>query len=209
MRAAMVAYYADLAYRNEPLLRGRDQLQAIDVYEHDSDNFTAALRAAIESGSAELAARLLFGLFWYLNIVGQNERAALFVDEVLELGDKLPPDMSASLRMSQVLMLAITGPREKVDVPKLIDECVRTGAAERNPWLWVGLPIVAYLNGERDLAKREIRRAVERDDVWSRAAGHWAESFVLGDTGDLEGAERARELAHQGFAEVGDRWGSA
>lgn len=207
MRAAMVAYYTELADRNEPLLRGRDQLQAIDVYEHESDNFTAALRAAIESDSAGSAARLLFGLFWYLNIVGQNERGALFVDEVLELSGELPPDMAASLRLIQVLMRVMAGPHEKVDVPELIEDCVRTGAVERNPWLWVGLPIIAYLNGERDLAKREIRRAVERDDVWGRAAGHWAESFVLGDMGDLEGADRARELAHQGFAEVGDRWG--
>ncbi|WP_134661983.1 MULTISPECIES: BTAD domain-containing putative transcriptional regulator [unclassified Amycolatopsis] len=207
MREAMVAYYAELADRNEPLLRGRDQLQAIDVYEHESDNFNAALRAAIESDSAAAAARLLFGLFWYLNIVGQNERGALFVDEVLELSGELPPDVAASLRLIQVLMRVMAGPQEKVDVPDLIEECVRTGAADRNPWLWVGLPIVAYLNGERDLALREIRRAVARDDVWSRAAGHWAESFVLGDTGDLGSADRARELAHQGFAEVGDRWG--
>jgi tetratricopeptide (TPR) repeat protein len=35
------------------------------------------------------------------------------------------------------------------------------------------------------------------------------ESFVLDDEGDVEGADRARDLAYAGFVEVGDRWGIA
>jgi tetratricopeptide (TPR) repeat protein len=35
------------------------------------------------------------------------------------------------------------------------------------------------------------------------------ESFLLDDEGDVEGADRARDLAHAGFLEVGDRWGIA
>ncbi len=207
LRAAMVKYYAELAERNESLLRGRDQLDAIDVYEQESDNFTAGLRTAIETGDPQSAARLLFGLFWYWNIVGQNERVAAFVDEVLEFDDRLRPDLAASLRLCQVLVRTTSGANDRANVRELLEECVRTGAVDGNPWLWVGMPIVAYINGEKELAKREVRRAVERDDVWGRAAGRWAESFILGDCGDLDGAERARELAYQGFAEVGDRWG--
>ncbi len=209
MREAMVAYYADLVDRTEPQLRGPGQLAAIEVYDDENDNFTAALRMAIASGAADSAAHLLFGMFWYLNIIGQNERGARFVDEVLEFGDRLPHDMAVSLRLSQILMRTMAGPHEKTDVRDLAQECARTGAAERNPWLSVGLPIVAYLNGDRELAMREVRRAIERDDRWGRAAGHWAESFILGDAGDLDGAEQARERAHEGFAEVGDRWGLA
>ena len=207
MRVAMVEYYAELASRNEPLLRGRDQLDAIEVYEQNADNFTAALRTGIETGAVEPASRLLLGLFWYMNIVGQNERAAAFVDEVLDTGAELPPDVTASLRLSQVLIRTMSGGNDDVNVAELLAECARTSTAERNPWLWVGLPIVAYINGERELAKHEISRALEQDDVWTRAAGHWAKSFILGDSGDVEGAARARELAREGFAEVGDRWG--
>jgi tetratricopeptide (TPR) repeat protein len=56
---------------------------------------------------------------------------------------------------------------------------------------------------------REVRRAQAGDDAWTRSGGYWVESFLLDDTGDVEGADRARDQAHAGFLEVGDRWGTA
>ncbi|QRP46614.1 BTAD domain-containing putative transcriptional regulator [Amycolatopsis sp. FDAARGOS 1241] len=206
---AMVRYYVGLVERTEPLLRTRDQLDAIAVFEHENDNLTAALRAAIEARDGEPAGRLLYGMFWYLSILGQSERGARFVEEVLALGDGLPEDIVASLRLSEVMMRMVTGPLEMEGTRELIDDCVRTGAAKRNPWLSIALPMVAFLSGQRDLARREIARAAEGGDPWGRAAGLWAESFLLADEGDLEGSARAREQAHAGFLEIGDRWGLA
>ncbi|QYN23554.1 BTAD domain-containing putative transcriptional regulator [Amycolatopsis sp. DSM 110486] len=209
LSAAMVRDLVDLVERTEPLLRTREQLAAIAVFEHENDNLTAALRAAIESEDVDSAGRLLYGMFWYLSILGQSERAERFVVDVLAFGDRLAPDVSASLRLSQLMMHMMTGPQALADAADLIEECVRTGAVKGNPWLALAVPMVAFLSGHRDVARREIQRAVDGDDAWGRAAGSWAESFLLADEGDLEGSARAREQAHAGFLEIGDRWGLA
>ncbi|WP_326566731.1 BTAD domain-containing putative transcriptional regulator [Amycolatopsis rhabdoformis] len=209
LRSTMVHYFVDLVERVEPKLRTRDQLAAIALFEHENDNLTAALRSAIESEDVDSAARLLYGNFWYLSILGQGERAKRFVVDVLAFGDRLPPDVAASLRLSQLMMTMMNGPQAMTGAVELIEDCVRTGAAKGNPWLSLALPMVAFLSGHRDLARREITRATEGGDAWSRAAARWAESFLLADEGDLDGSTRAREDAHAGFLEIGDRWGLA
>jgi predicted ATPase/DNA-binding SARP family transcriptional activator len=209
LRAAMVRYYLDLVERLDPMLRSAAQLEAIAVYERENDNLTGALRGAIEASDAGSAGRLLFGMVWYLMILGQSERARSLADEVLAFGDRLPEDISVSLQLIRLMMQAVMGPQQLEGAVELIEGCVRTGAVDRNPWLCVALPMVAFLSGHRELARREIERALGVDDEWGRAAGHWAESFLLGDLGELDAAERAREEAHAGFAKVGDRWGLA
>ncbi|GAA3556571.1 BTAD domain-containing putative transcriptional regulator [Amycolatopsis ultiminotia] len=208
-RASMVAYYVRLAERTEPLLRTRDQLAAIAVFDAENDNLNAALRVAIDEGDGLSAGRLLFGMFWYLTVLGQAGRVGSVMDEVLALGDQLPPDVAACLRVGLFMLRSVGQSSGSSDVADLVEDCVRTGAVERNHWLAVTLPIVAYFGGRRDLALREIRRAVDGADPWGRAAGHWAESFLLADEGDLAAAAAARERAHAGFGEVGDRWGLA
>ncbi|MBB4687806.1 putative ATPase/DNA-binding SARP family transcriptional activator [Amycolatopsis jiangsuensis] len=208
-RAAMVAYYLELAERTEPLLRAREQITAIAVFETENDNLNTALRAAVEKGDGDSAGRLLFAMFWYLTVLGQSERAESFVADVLGLGDRLPPYVAASLKLSQVMLWSNGDPQQMGDVGDLVEECVRTGAVSRSRWLAVALPVVAYVGGHPDLARREIRRSISGADAWGRAAGHWAESFLLADAGDLAASAEARERAHAGFAEVGDRWGLA
>ncbi|WIX81343.1 BTAD domain-containing putative transcriptional regulator [Amycolatopsis carbonis] len=209
LRAGMVRYFVDLVERTEPLLRTRDQLTAIEVFENENDNLTVALRSAIESEDVDSSSRLLYGMFWYLSILGQGERAERFMGDVLAFGDRLAPDVAAALRLSQMMMHIMTGPQAMADAPDLIEECVRTGATNGNPWLSLALPMVAFLSGHRELARREIKRAIGVGDPWSRAAAHWAESFVLADEGDLDESTRAREEAHAGFLAIGDRWGLA
>ncbi|HEY2056724.1 MAG TPA: AfsR/SARP family transcriptional regulator, partial [Amycolatopsis sp.] len=209
LQASMVRYYLDLAERLDPMLRSSAQLEAIDVYERENDNLTGALRAAIETSDADSSGRLLFGLVWYLTILGQSERARAYSEEVLAFGDRLPADTSAGLRLIRMMMQAVMGPQQLEGAAELIDECVRAGAVDRNPWLCVALPMVAFLSGHRDLARREIERALGTSDEWGKAAGRWAESFLLSDLGELDAAERSREEAHAGFAAVGDRWGLA
>lgn len=209
LRAAMVGYYLAMVERLDPMLRSAAQLEAIAVYELENDNLTGALRGAIEAADAESAGRLLFGLVWYLTILGQSERARGFSDEVLAFGDRLPADISAGLRLVRMMMRAVMGPEQLNGAAELIEECVATRVTERSPWLCVALPMVAFLSGHRELARREIGRALAGPDEWGRAAGRWAESFLLSDLGELAEAERAREEANAGFKLVGDRWGLA
>ncbi|WP_329054365.1 winged helix-turn-helix domain-containing protein [Amycolatopsis sp. NBC_01488] len=206
---AMTGYYADLAERAEPLLRTAGQLSSIDFYEAESVNLAGALRVAIEMSDVDTSVRLLNGMFWYFTILGQGERAEEFIDAVLGFGDRLPPDVRAAYRAISRLFRQVPARFPLDGVRELVDECVRTGAVGKYPGLAVALPMLAFLGGDRELAMREVRRAQAADDVWTRSGGHWVESFLLDDTGDVDGADRARDRAHAGFREVGDRWGTA
>ncbi|MCR6481483.1 winged helix-turn-helix domain-containing protein [Amycolatopsis sp. OK19-0408] len=209
IRRAMAAYYAELAQRLEPVLRTADQLGAIDQYETESANMVAALRGAIEMSDVDNAVALLDGMFWYLTILGQGGRVGGLIRETLEFGDRLPPAVSASYRALVYLMDAIPVRSDQDEILRLVDECARTNAVERYPGLAVALPMLAFLGGDREIAAREVARAGRSADGWTRAGAHWVESFLLDDAGDVEGADRARELAHAGFEAVGDRWGIA
>uniref|UniRef100_UPI003EBFEC6A ATP-binding protein n=1 Tax=Amycolatopsis kentuckyensis TaxID=218823 RepID=UPI003EBFEC6A len=209
MRRAMARYYAELAQRLEPTLRTADQLQAIDQYEAESANMIAALRGAIEMSDVDNAVALLDGMFWYLTILGQGGRIGSLLRETLDFGDRLPPAVSAAYRALGYLMDAIPVRSDQPEILRLVDDCVRSNAVDRYPGLAVALPMLAFLGGDREIAIREVRRAARHADAWTRAGGHWVESFLLDDVGDVEGADRARDRAHAGFEAVGDRWGIA
>ncbi|QKV77659.1 BTAD domain-containing putative transcriptional regulator [Amycolatopsis sp. Hca4] len=209
VRRSMAGYYAELAQRLEPLLRTADQLQAIDRYEAESANMIAALRGAIEMSDVDNTVALLDGMFWYLTILGQGSRIGSLIRETLEFGDRLPPAVLAAYQALLYLMDAIPVRSDQPAILRLVDACVRSNAVDRYPGLAVALPMLAFLGGDREIAIREVRRAEQHPDPWTRAGGHWVESFLLDDEGDVEGADRARDLAHAGFEAVGDRWGIA
>ncbi|MFD5091393.1 BTAD domain-containing putative transcriptional regulator [Amycolatopsis thailandensis] len=202
-------YYAELAERLEPLLRTRDQLTAISRYDAEHGNIVTALRQAIDSGDVEMATHLFGGVFWYWLIKGDSNRVESFVVEVLAFGDRLDEDFAAAFRAMREITAMIPGVGDPEAVQELIDECVRTNAHTRFAGLAIGLPMLAFFCQNRELALREVERVLSSEDPWARAAGSWAQSFVLTDQGDPEGAERARDNALAGFSAVGDRWGTA
>ncbi|WP_460356289.1 BTAD domain-containing putative transcriptional regulator [Actinoallomurus acanthiterrae] len=75
------AYFLGLAEEQAPLLRTREQLAAIALFDSEHDNMVYALRTAVDGGDAELASRYVRALFWYWGNRGMNtqlERFAAF-----------------------------------------------------------------------------------------------------------------------------------
>ncbi len=202
-------YYAELAERLEPLLRTRDQLVAISRYDAEHGNIVTALRQAIDVGDAEMAMHLFGGVFWYWLIKGDSNRVESFVSEVLAFGDRLEEDFAAAFRAMREITAMVPGVGDPEATHALIDECVRTNAHNRFAGLAIGLPMLAFFSQSKELAHREVERALSSPDPWARSAGSWAQSFILTDDGDTEGADRARDKAYEGFLAVGDRWGTA
>ncbi|WP_410655835.1 BTAD domain-containing putative transcriptional regulator [Amycolatopsis sp. lyj-112] len=202
-------YYAQLAERLEPLLRTADQLTAISRYDAEHGNIVTALRQAIDADDVEMAAHLFSGTFWYWMIKGDSDRAESFVNEILTFGERLEEDFAAAFRAIRAMMAMVPGVGSAEEGLALIDQCVRTNATERFAGLALGLPMLAFFCQDRELALREVERVLAKPDPWTRAAGSWAQSFILADQGDVAGAERARDRAFEGFSAVGDRWGTA
>ncbi|WP_181777384.1 BTAD domain-containing putative transcriptional regulator [Amycolatopsis pittospori] len=202
-------FYADLVERLEPSLRRADQLAAISRYNSEQGNIVTALRQAIDADDLEMATRVFCGTFWYWMVKGDSDRAESYVAEMLAFGDRLDEEVSAAFGAIRAMMAMVPGVGSPEEGRALIDRCVRTKAYERFAGLAIGLPMLAFFCKDKKLALREVERALSSPDPWARAAGSWAQSFVFTDDGDTAGAERARDRAYEGFAAVGDRWGTA
>lgn len=199
-------YFTGLAEEHEPLLRTGDQLRVIAIFDAEYDNLITALRRAIEAADAEIAHRLVRSLLWYWVIKGLDDQPIEMLTGVLAL-DGIPDQAAATFVVVRALMGVYPMIRSGFDVRSCVEECARTDAMNYHPAIAIGIPMLLFMAGERDLAERELRGVRASPDPWQRACGHWISGLVYADRGDLAGTERAQELAFQGFRESGDRWG--
>ena len=82
MSAARFAdYFLALAEEHEPLLRTREQLRAIALFDAEHDNLVSALRAAVDAGDALTASRFVGAMFWYWGIRGMSTPFETFMAE--------------------------------------------------------------------------------------------------------------------------------
>lgn len=202
-------YFLRMAEENEPVLRTRDQLRAIAVLQAEQDNMVTALRRAVKAEDAELSFRYVAALAWYWVIRGFNDQPTEFVADVLEFQDRIPEGAYAAFSVLNAMLQNLPMIRSMPELPELIDDCVRTDAFRRFPALSLAIPMLAFMARRPDLVEREIQRTLASPDPWSRACALWVQGFILDDGGDLDGSERARDLALAGFRQVGDRWGVA
>ncbi|HEV7977494.1 BTAD domain-containing putative transcriptional regulator [Amycolatopsis sp.] len=211
MLTELARYYVELAEHLESQVRGVEQITAIATFDAEHGTMLSVLRRALDESDVDIAHRLVGSLFWYWVVRGHNGHALTFIEEILRFGDRLPERAAAAFNAIHTLNLSVPGPPADrlQDVPAVIDECVRTGALTHYPGLAIAIPMLAFLQQDRELADRMVRLTLEITDPWSRAAARWVESFILTDAGDIEGAQRARGDALRGFEKVGDRWGTA
>ena len=85
VRDLAARYLADLVAREEPLLRGPDQLAALRVMRTEYDNALAALRHLCDTGNATAAVTLAMDLSWYWQMLGRHADAAYWQGEALAL----------------------------------------------------------------------------------------------------------------------------
>jgi predicted ATPase/DNA-binding SARP family transcriptional activator len=207
---AFARYYLELAEYLEPRVRGAGQLTAIAVYDAEHGNMLSALRRAITESDADTAYRITAGMFWYWTVLGHNEHAMSFIEEMLGFRDRIPEYAVAGFAAIHAMNNGVPGPRSpELDLSGLIEECIRTDSMSHFPGLSVAIPMLAFLHRDRALVDRVLRLVLDLPDPWARAAARWVESFVLTDAGDVEGTKRARKDALEGFEAVGDRWGTA
>jgi predicted ATPase/DNA-binding SARP family transcriptional activator len=95
--ARFADHHLDLAERQEPLLRTREQLSAFAVLDAEHDNITVALRAALDAGDAVRAYRFIKALFWYWANRGLNAQLETFLEALGELGESVPEDARRAL----------------------------------------------------------------------------------------------------------------
>ncbi|MFC9892838.1 BTAD domain-containing putative transcriptional regulator [Nocardia sp. NPDC127579] len=203
--ARFAEHYLAVAAAHEPLLRTRDQLDALAFFDAEHENLVAALRSALERDAIEPAARLVTELFWYWGIRGMTTQFETFLAQVLAAADRLPGRTRAALRL--IRLMAGLPQSDSAATLDLIAECEAAGALDFHPALLMFAAQLAYPGGATELGDRLLERARSAPDPWVRASAEWMHDYVHTEQGDLATGAQARTAALRGFEAVGDRWG--
>jgi predicted ATPase/DNA-binding SARP family transcriptional activator len=204
---AHAEYFAGLARRADPHLRGAEQLEWLDLLAADHGNLHAALRWSVRADPA-LALRMIAYLSWYWWLRGRVEGAAL----AAELLDAVGADPPEGLEEEYVLCVTnavsggVTGERA---VAWLDRAAALLGRIDRQLHYPVAIVLWALTAGPERTDYTVFVKQVRGDDPWTRALVRMSEGFLAQFTGDITATERACDEALRGFRACGDRWGMA
>jgi predicted ATPase/DNA-binding winged helix-turn-helix (wHTH) protein len=207
--AAFVRYFTDLVERVEPVLRTRDQLDAIARLAVEHDNVSAAIDKAVALRDPYLGARLVAGMAWYWTLAGNGAEATAWsraVSEVPVDGPQTPATVGIRLAL---LVGRFEGAAPADEFDRLFAEGEQVGLIERYPIIGVLEAIVRMRQGEIDGARSAAHRMRGNADPWTDAAGRLVSCFIAVHTADIELAEDELHAALDGFRALGERWGTA
>ena len=210
-RARHAHYFADLAERGDPQLRGPGQVEWIHRLDAAEDNLRAALNWALGAGDAGCALRLCNGLGWYSLTRGKKFDLNR-TSKVIELADRLgAPRDSVYLR---VLTFDALHAFERGVAPAAAAGQLDRALALAREGGWrdalyslaeVGRAMFAEPGTLQPVFDRETARLAEAGDEWGLAALRMLRAKVSID--ESERAETLTALALACFQRLGDQWG--
>ncbi|TYB52730.1 tetratricopeptide repeat protein [Nonomuraea sp. PA05] len=228
MRGRHSDYYAALAVRAEPGLRGAEQDMWLTRLRAEAANLRAALDSAVEDGVVDRALALVNAQTWYWFMTGRLSEARHALTRALSPAGGEPAVRAQALAWSRVIGIrsgetqpeGITGPegiigREGITGPELGSgaEQALEGVADpvtraRLRWL-VGFAMIGVggqADGVRQL-EEALRASEAAGDRWGVAAALAGLARYAALRGDFDAVRRDGERAAVLFGELGDQWG--
>ena len=214
VRDAFVAWFTRLAEAAEPHLRRAEQLEWMGRLRGDHDNLHAAVRAAIASGSAAMAARLVNSVGWYWWLSGnKTEGAELSADVVAMTGEVPPRDRALSLGLAA--LLAVDGSFDHESAVVWFRRAVELAADEGTDdhpllRLIVALDEMMITYGApSEAVNRHLTEVIENEeDPWAAGSARAIRAHTYLNAGlRHEDAEADFRAALAAFRSVGERWG--
>ncbi|MEU4234239.1 BTAD domain-containing putative transcriptional regulator [Nonomuraea sp. NPDC026600] len=207
-RRRHVVHLLDLAERAVPELRTGAQVEWIERLSAERDDYSVALRWALDQRDVELALRLCAALNWYWWMCGYRRDSATWARQVLDLAGDTPPKglvraYTACLFADGVdRFAAIVNDRPAMEsLSRQMDELI--GAAERegptHPLLLISRAVMAGAAGLDEHAAELLDRYAASDDLWLASSAKMM--------GGPHRSEEALEQAVAGFRKLGERWG--
>ncbi len=218
VQAAHAAYFLAMAEDAEPRLRTAEQLLWLDRLNADHDNFSAALRYALDRRDGELGLRLVASLMWYwvmLDFDAEGGNWALAVRELV--GPVPPPGLSDQFAISE-FAAAVGGATDPdsgfrgPDGVELLRQALERSVAHMtadssHPVLSLSPALSAMFSGDQAGARCAMEELTRHRDPWVRAAGLAMGGHLAMNDGDVDGAVRFFEQGYDAFQTIGDRWG--
>ncbi|MGW0658626.1 AfsR/SARP family transcriptional regulator [Streptodolium elevatio] len=210
-------YFADLAVRAEPHLRGPGQRRWLGLLEAENANLRRAVEHAAAHGDAASALRLATAATWSWYVRGRSREACRVLDTALAAAGEAPP----GLRTRAIVLRAAVAMAADVDAGGL--GTAKDALAEFDPE-------TTDAEGTRDLAYAELLLATAfwwygdssdsraicaralttlraLGDQWGIAAALSLTAYGTQVDGDLAACRRYAEESHRLFTRLGDRWG--
>ena len=213
VRTRHARYFAELAERADPQLRGPGQVEWIYRLDAAEDNLRAALNWALCAEDARCALRLCNGLGWYSMIRGKQFDLNR-TSRVMELAERtgVPRD-SAYLR---VMTYDALHAFERGVPPAVATEQLKRALALAREGGWrdalyslaeIGAMMFTEPESLGPVFEREYVRLTEAGDEWGLAAAWMFHAKVSID--ESAEAERLTARALAAFQRLGDQWGIA
>jgi predicted ATPase/DNA-binding SARP family transcriptional activator len=215
------AYFLAVAEDAEPRLRTAEQLRLLDRLHADHDNFSAALRYAVERGDGELGLRLVANLMWYWVMLDFDAEGGTWAREIQDLvGPTPPPGLGDEYAITEFAAaiggftddtarnVAVQGP----DGVALLREALQKSAARvsaetAHPVLALAPALAAMFSGDHAESRRGMEALTRHQHPWIRAAGLAMGGHLAMNEGDIETATQYFDRGYDGFRSIGDRWG--
>ncbi|MCP3822804.1 tetratricopeptide repeat protein [Streptomyces sp. A3M-1-3] len=207
------SYYADLAERAEPHLRGQDQRRWLERLDVETANLRSALDSAVLGSDQRLALRLVNAMAWYLYLRGRLREARRSLEAVLAMEGGAPDAARAAAVAWRAGIVILQGvgadpaaeSRAALKLYDTIDD--RQGLAKAQWFHGFALFFAGDLAAGEDLVNRAIPEFRGFEDHWGVAAALSIRAHQALTRGDLDALKREGEQSAARFRELGDRWG--
>ena len=213
VRAALAAYYLNLAEVADPLLRRAGQGRWLRELTTEQDNLHAALRWTIACRDGDASLRFVRALGWYWMLSGQPGEPEALAREALAL---TPTERSARIAEARVVAaMTAAGPSWEVDVRAELTAAVADlenwspGLAAIHPVAAMGEPMLAISDRDPERAFSVFERHAASQDPWVRAAVPMTRGTFSSMLGRLDSAEADCRTALEAFRELGEAFGMA
>ncbi|RST16948.1 helix-turn-helix domain-containing protein [Streptomyces sp. WAC05374] len=202
------AFFLRLAEAAEPLLRTRDQVDALGRLTAERDHLHAALRRWTGTGDAAGAVRLAAALGWFWHLRGNPPESVELLGRVLAVPG--PSDPVAYVRVVAAHALAV----QATGLPRQTEEAFErfgrvAGDAAHDPHPLTALARLALAVASPGGAGGRLVPGPAGDDAWERAFGLLTSGLLALHTGDPRRAADRLASAARGFEATGERWGLA
>jgi predicted ATPase/DNA-binding SARP family transcriptional activator len=212
VRDAHARWFAGLAERADPELRGAGQARWFRRLEAERDDVIAALRWLGDSGDAAATQRLVVRLLWFWVLTGSPDEARAWTEFALAVPGEADPHDRLILEGLSTLAAAAEDGREREDVAREV-----RGFAERleamgdggSPLLALARPLLAFFAGDGDAAAARLAETIEHRDPWLHASALLVRAHVAENDGDQVHMRADLDRAAEAFRAVGDSWGVA
>ncbi|HEX4690439.1 MAG TPA: BTAD domain-containing putative transcriptional regulator [Solirubrobacteraceae bacterium] len=212
VRDAHARWFAALAERADPELRGAGQVRWFRRLEAERDDVIAALRWLGDSGDASATHRLVVRLLWFWMLTGSPDEARAWTEFALGVPGDADPHDRLILEGVSALAAATAGGAEPDDVTGAL-----AGFGERleeigdggSPLLAMARPVLAFFAGDGDAATARLAETIEHEDPWLRATGLLMRAHQAENEGDQLHMRADLDRAADAFRAVGDSWGVA